>query len=128
MPVDKRPMVPGYDWQPDHKPDDDGGFGSFVLIFFLCAGFLLGVFVWGEVWGYKKGYAYAWLEVHDAPTKYVDVPGPTVYVDVPGPERVVKVPGPVRYETKTVFRTKFQKWCPANELNEAELLRLRDGP
>ncbi len=115
MPVDKRPMVPGYDWQPN-KPDNDGGFGSFVLIFFLCAAFLLGGFIWGEVWGYSR-------------TKYVDVPGPTVYVDVPGPavpgpERVVKVPGPVRYETRTIVRTKSYKWCPADELNATEFSRL----
>ncbi len=119
MPVDKRPMIPGYDWQPN-KPDDDGGFGSFVLIFFLCAGFLMGGFIWGAILGYGH-----------APITYRDVPGPTVYVDVPGPavpgpERVVKVPGPVRYETRTIFRTKSYKWCPADELNAAEFSRLRD--
>ncbi len=46
----------------------------------------------------------------------VDVPGPTVYVDKPGPTIIKYVPG----KTRTIVR----RYCPANELNEAEERKL----
>lgn len=73
----------------------------FIPIGWLCAIALASGFVFGY-----------WYGAEHAQVEFRDVPGPTQYVEVVKP-----IPGPVKY----VPVIKRRKWCPANELNAAEL-------